>query len=252
MKKALIRAVVGIVFSAACGSSFAADLPRKAAPYAPAVVPAATWTGFYLGGSLGGRWSNVDITTISVGGAAPAANNTASLDSSTFRGGLYGGYNWQFAPTWVVGIEGDYAWGDSSELLARLPGAAVTNAGDSTEAKQKWDANLLGRLGYLFAPNIMVYATGGASWIGVEANSICSAATCGTALTSSLSTTRSGWTIGGGVEWAITRNWLARAEYRYADYGTWRQTSFAGTVASSVFDTTMTTQTALAGLAYKF
>jgi len=254
--KSIFLGAAAVLMVAAVQSASAADLPVRVETRAPALVasPVAIWNGFYVGASVGGRWSNVDSTTLSVAGLAPIANptNTASFDSSTFRGGFYTGVNWQLA-SWVVGIEADIAWGDSKTTNTRLAGAGIVHAGDSATAKQTWDGGVRGRLGYLLTPSVLLFGTGGGSWIHDELTATCSAATCGAVLGSNVSTERLGWTVGGGVEWAMSPNWLLRGEYRYADYGTSRQTLFVGVPGSvSVIDSKLTTQTGLAGLAYKF
>lgn len=233
----------------------AADMPVKAAP---PVAAAPSWTGFYLGLSLGGRWATNDSTVISIGGAAPGFPATASRssDTSTFRVGGYFGYNWQVAPLWVVGLEGDVAWGDGSETTAGLPGAtAAAVAGDSTESRNLWDASLRGRAGFLLTPSWLLYGTGGVAWQNVEATSTCGATTCPVGVvvggTQTNTTTRTGWTVGGGIEGMVARNWLARVEYRYADFGTWQTTHFSGATAT-VSDIKIRTHTALFGIAYKF
>jgi outer membrane immunogenic protein len=60
-----------------------------------------------------------------------------------------------------------------------------------------------------------------------------------------------GWTLGGGLESMVWRNWLARLEYRYADYGTWR-TVFGPPVVAITKDFAVITHTAFAGIGYKF
>jgi len=147
-------------------------------------------------------------------------------DSTTFRGGGYLGYNWQLDPNWVVGLEGDFAWGSASTRVDRLQGlppAPLVNVGNISEFKQTWDGGIRGRVGYLLAPTRLVYATGGVQWQHVEATVNCAPATCTiTPFSQSNDETLTRWTGGGGIETLLWDNWLARLEYRYADYGTWR------------------------------
>lgn len=247
----LAAASLSVLMAAAAG---AADLPRAAPSYkAPATMVAENWTGFYLGVSVGARWAKADETTLSIGGGAPVGFSpvAASYDHATFRGGVYAGYNWQAAPYWVVGIEADFAWADGDKSVARLPGAFAVNPGDSSTFTQKWDAGVRARVGYLIAPTALIFLTGGAAWQDVDASATCSAATCGTALAQTNNKTLSGWTIGGGLEGMLARNWLLRLEYRYADYGTTRLTYFTG-LNATVISGDVTTHTALVGIAYKF
>jgi outer membrane immunogenic protein len=254
-----VSALASVISLCAVHSVFAADTPVKAPVYkaVPAYV-APSWTGFYVGGSLGARWSNTDSTTISIGGAAPAAPAgnpaTSTYNSTAFRYGGYLGYNWQFAPKWVTGIEADFAAGNAEASVARLPGAAAVNSGDQSVSRQKWDAGLRLRLGMLVRPDTLIYATGGAAWQRFESSSTCSTASCVVAPfvgTFDNATTRTGWSIGAGAEVMIQKNWLVRAEYRYADFGTWRTSSNSG-AALTIADNKLVTHTAFAGLAYKF
>ncbi len=231
-----------------------ADLPKMVtkAPIVPvAVTPA--WNGFYAGISAGGRWADVDGTTISFGGGAPPfpALVNQDYDSSTFRAGGYLGYNWQLSPNWLVGIEADLAWGDGSASVNALQGLP-SNVGNFSEFRHQWDGGIRGRVGYLMTPTWLLYLTGGAQWQHVEAKVTCPTATCtGSPFTQTNDTTLLGWTIGGGMEALVSRNWLARLEYRYADFGTWN-TSFGPAAVAIVKDFDVKTHTAFAGLAYKF
>ncbi|MGG6497701.1 UNVERIFIED_CONTAM: porin family protein, partial [Bacteroidetes bacterium 56_B9] len=84
--------------------------------------------------------------------------------------GGYAGYNWQVAPTWVVGLEGDIAWGDANKTLAGIPGtwpagtSSASIALDSTSLRETWDGAIRGRLGFLITPTIMLFGTGGVAF----------------------------------------------------------------------------------------
>ena len=248
MKRILLGSAGVLAMAAALVSSAAAaDLGRRTEMpvKAPVYQPMFSWTGLYAGLSVGGRWANIDATSVSVGGGAPIANLTSNYDSATARVGGYVGYNWQMAPTWLLGIEADFAWGDGSASEALVPGFA-TVAGDSFTVKHTWDSSLRGRVGFLAAPTWMLYLTGGAAWQKLEASAVLAGVGAQTN-----SDTRVGWTFGGGIEGVLWGNWLARAEYRFSDYDTWRSTFFAGANAD-VVDVKATAHTATIGLAYKF
>src|SRR5204863_1359671 len=113
---------------------------------------------------------------------------------------------------------------------AAYPGALFFRTGlaaDSFTVKTGWDASLRARAGYLVTPSVMIYTTGGPAWLRVTSTSI-----CGTSVISSSgpslfgpgtiahSTTKLGATVGGGVEVRAWSRWVARAEYRYSDFGT--------------------------------
>lgn len=281
-----MRGFTGCLLAAAASlgllrGASAADLPTTAPAYkAPAAVQS-SWNGAYLGVSLGARWSDPEWETTCLTPGLPgtkcpasiapgryAAGHSANFDSAGLRAGGYLGYNWQVLPTWVVGIEGDVAWGDNKKTIAGIPGAedptVVGSPGaDSTSVKQGWDASLRLRAGYLISPTMLIYATGGVAFTRLEAT-----VTCGTALpvgwclggagnvgrTDTQSTERTGWTVGGGLEAVLAGNWLLRAEYRYADYGTWNASFMqdATNVDSLAADIRLRTHTAQVGIAYRF
>jgi outer membrane immunogenic protein len=91
--------------------AFAADMAVKAPPPAPAPVPP-TWTGFYFGGNIGGAWSRNGQSEGQLFSGTTAASPLLPFDTNGTNaiGGLQIGYNWQFVPQWVVGIEGDWSW----------------------------------------------------------------------------------------------------------------------------------------------
>jgi outer membrane immunogenic protein len=255
-----IIAGAALALAFAISPAFAADMPTKA----PAMIPppAPQWTGFNVGLSLGGRWGEIDGRSLSFGGGPlpfPALANQ-TYDNSTFRVGGYLGYDWQFNPNWLVGVEGDFAWGNGHKRVEALQGIAIANTGNFSEFKHTWDAGLRARLGYLITPTWLLYATGGVQWQHVEATVNCAANTCGIGLLGGFppgapylqtnDTTRAGWAIGGGVETMLPGKWLLRGEYRYADFGTW-QTAFGGTpIIVKEFD--IVTHTAYFGVAKKF
>lgn len=220
----------------------AADLRPRGPVYkaAPMMAPLWSWSGLYLGASLGGRWAMADATS-----TAPAAGATASANynSATVRAGGYVGYNVQLAPAWLVGIEGDLAWGDGSATVAFIPGSLLVG---SSSFRHTWDGSIRGRLGFLVSPTMLAYLTGGVAWQGVETSATVTGVGTGTA-----GTTLQGWTIGGGVEAALWGNWLARAEYRYADYGSFTQSVTVGGVTGTSTGS-LRTHTGLVGIAYKF
>lgn len=248
MRRVVLACLATTVLSLSIAqSASAADMPTKAVPY----LAAYNWTGAYLGISLGGRWATNDSTAISIGGAAPLAATASGTDrTSTVRAGGYLGYNWQIAPLWVVGVEGDIAWGNGHKTTAGLLGAPF-NAADNRETRDRWDGSVRGRAGFLVTPTWLLYGTGGVAWQNLEGTTNCTAVTCGTAMSQQNTTTRTGWTLGGGIEGMVWGNWLARAEYRYADFGTWRSTYFTG-AAAAVIDAKLRTNTVSVGLAYKF
>jgi outer membrane immunogenic protein len=235
-------------------------------------APVFDWTGFYVGGSLGGRWSDTSWTSTCAGDPCTSANaasglNPSSFNSSTVRVGGYLGYNWQVSPLWVVGLEGDVAWGKSSKTVIGIPGVSPGDPADSTKVKENWDASIRARVGYLITPAVMLYGTGGVAWQQADLTMNCNGIVGGwcdaTAVRSeTFSTVRTGWTLGGGLEAKLTSNWLLRGEYRYADYGTFGHTFFPTTALCTsspgtqcdrvVMNQSLKTNAFSVGLGYKF
>jgi outer membrane immunogenic protein len=277
--------VVGLAYK--FGPSEDAFLAPSSA-YASAAPAAVNWTGLYLGADVGARltdptWStngwNVQGTncplnvfcTLPVDVDNYALANSGTYDGLSARVGLYGGYDWQFAPKWVAGLEGQLAWGDKTVSQAGVAPAAmplVINGwppgnGDVTSVRTTWDAGLRARLGYLVMPNVLVYATGGPSWQHIELSASC-ASSCpfsfGTGLaptSASLSTDKLGYTVGAGGEMKLGDHWIGRAEYTFSHFGdiAFNYTYMTAAPASPIgYATTMNldVHTFVAGLAYQF
>ncbi|WP_315780745.1 MULTISPECIES: outer membrane protein [unclassified Bradyrhizobium] len=268
MIKRIGSALAGVLLA---GSALAADLPVKA----PAPVAAPTWTGLYAGVSVGARWADHDWRTSDVspnfgpGVFVPTAGTSGAMDSAAARIGGYLGVNWQFAPSWVAGIEGDFGWADNKKSASPLPGTAGLFFGGpmvglpAGSVKDTWDGSVRARLGYLVTPSTLLYGSGGVAWQRVELNASCAVVPgnsfCfGNPHNETFASTRVGWTVGGGVEHMIGGHWLLRADYRYADFGTWTQPFFVAGGVGVGFDDRFTahvttrTHTATVGLAYKF
>jgi outer membrane immunogenic protein len=287
MKISKLIAAVAVTALLCVDAASGADLPISAKAYAPP-APAFSWTGFYVGGDLGARWlsnSSLSITAIDQVFPSsfvqhdlpactlntPACGTAASFNNAAVRIGPYFGYNWQFGSQWVAGIEGDWAWANRAttqggfKYFQAVPGFLP----DSTYSiKAGWDASARARIGFLATPTLLAYVTGGAAWLSTDITSNCGPTSCFpgavTPATITNSSTWAGWTIGGGIETAFGPNWMLRAEYRYADYGT---KSFAdvrpcsptpsptcGTQTSLNvgYDVSLKSQLVTFGVAYKF
>lgn len=260
---------LGLLASMAAPVS-AADLQGAPVYKAAAAVPVYDWSGFYVGGSVGGRWDSSDWTTTglsSQNGPPRPLDNPARLSQGSARIGLHAGVNWQISPRWVTGIEGDIAWADSKARNNGMPGTrfpADDPGGDVASVRDRWDASLRARLGYLVTPGALLYATGGIAWLNQEAGYTCgpnspwcSGSNINTLRTDTVSRTSLGWTVGGGLEWMLGGNWLLRGEYRYSEYERWHgalMTTGGAAIGSDdvAFDIKTRTHTALIGLSYKF
>ncbi len=278
-----LAAGLGCLWMSATGGANAGDLAPAMPVKAPVLQHAADWSGFYVGLGVGMRSTQPDVSVneISqngVGGLTATCAFLVSLggcvtgqplNDTALRASLYSGFNWQIAPRWVVGIEGDFGHADKSTTLPGMEYPASTrltgSAADSFSVKTTWDASARARIGYLPNPAVLLYATGGAAWLHIEANSRCNVSVnsnCNPPIGSgpfsiTNSTTRLGWTVGGGIEAMLSPNWVARGEYRYADFGTIgnsdRRFLVGGLIEQVVsYDLHMKAHTATFGLAYKF
>jgi outer membrane immunogenic protein len=204
----LIATSAGFAAAAAMPGAQAADMPIKAPRY---VEPAADWTGWYIGAHAGGAWQKTDVNTDSgfFNNYGFQPNPNASISKSGFIGGGQLGYNWQHG-NFVFGLEGD---------ISGLSGRASTSfATDYTtgsySSKMRWLSTVRGRFG-LAVGDTMAYMTAGVAFGGVR-NSV-TYDELGS--TYSRSQTKTGWTIGGGVEHMLSRNWTIGLEGLFVDLG---------------------------------
>ena len=208
MQKLFRAAAATTLFLGMSVAAEAADLPVAPAPEykAPAIVaPIFSWTGFYLGGNLGAGWQNGTLAG-STGALLFTSNNNA-----TFVGGGQVGANYQFGSSFVVGIEGDFDWFANNNNSVTVVGPAGVAFQGSNNGR--WLTTLTGRLGYAY-DRVLFYGKGGAAWVGSNNFTLTDAAT-GASASFSNNNTNTGWTAGGGLEWAFTNNWTARVEYDY-------------------------------------
>jgi outer membrane immunogenic protein len=228
----------------------AADLPAPSYTKAPAMsAPVSNWTGFYVGANGGYGWKNTDVTetpgdpnTARVAfGFTNVPPATASFAKKGGLGGIQLGDNWQFTDRLVAGVETDFDWsdvkGDGSAPTTIAFGA--TPATFNASQKIEWFGTLRARLGYLPTDNLLLYATGGLAYGRVDesANVVlppgASNSTgnfgfgyaCGTfygnatCFTGAQSRTSAGWAVGGGAEYAFSRNVSLKFEYLYVNLG---------------------------------
>jgi outer membrane immunogenic protein len=178
------------------GAASAADAPpsRSGPPLrAPAYVPFFSWNGFYVGivGGYGlgtSNWTNAAAATGSFG------------VNGAFVGGTLG-YNVQTGGV-VFGFEADAVW-------SAMKGSSTVNCAAGCETRNNWLGTVRGRIGYAF-DRFLPYVTGGMAAGDIKAT------TPGLAGATS---TRIGWTAGGGIEYAFVNKWSVKTEYLYADLG---------------------------------
>jgi outer membrane immunogenic protein len=183
MKKILLASVAIIGLSAIVPAQ-AADLAARPYTKAPVYTPAPiyNWTGFYIGGHVGGAFGGEDNVF------APGFNGSGN--DGVFMGGVQAGYDTQFAPNWVFGLEANYSFLDTGSWFANRGLGSVT-----------------GRLGYTWGPALL-YVKGGYGWADTRF-------TNGFAGRGG----SDGYTVGGGLEYLFTQNWSGKIEYQYYDFG---------------------------------
>jgi outer membrane immunogenic protein len=227
-------------------------------------APVYSWTGFYIGLDSGGAWARQSVSDVACS-TCNTIPESGTLTGSAFIGGFYAGYNFMIAPTWLVGIEGDWSWtrlSDATTAPQITPAGAVGNppAINAWSGDTKWLASLRGRVGITPFPTTLLYVTGGVAWNRTDysAQDIFGPLGCanGNCALTSLSQTKSGYVIGAGADWAPwSNNWLLRAEYLY--YGFSGATSTVTLVGFPTLPVTfnwgnLSIQELRFGAAYKF
>lgn len=220
-------------------SAMAADLPyRRAAPapmeaYPPAFTTS-SWTGGYVGGSIGWRSTSFDPVMNSMEIAGKSRN------TATFGG--FAGYNFQVSPNIVLGVEGDMNYGKTN---AHGP-AVVSGPGMlSSRYSLDWAGSARGRIGYT-QDSWMIYGTGGLAFADLKMQGTYT--TPGAFWTTTDSKWAAGYAVGAGLEYMLTQNLTLRGEYLYSDFGRHSVSIPNGGQASVEVDS----HTARAGVAYKF
>lgn len=254
-----------VAIAAVSASAFAADLPSRRAPpvYVPPPVPLFSWTGFYIGGDVGYAFGRDSVRQVAAPlGAGPDAYYQTGFPNGT-TGGAHVGYNFstqslpvlgQFAgglsglpfiggfggAGGVVGVEGDVQGTDYRST--QTFGAA------NFTTRNEINGSARGRIG-IAVDRALFFATGGAAFAQFQ-NAYASPTLLPTY--QQLTHTRIGYTVGGGLEYAITTQFSLRAEYRYTDYGRYTDVPSFPTGIGSTFTHHDTVQRVTVGFSYKF
>ena len=235
------RALAGGIVVLAAGTVLsicsvqAADLPvrPRVAPVAPVAYapPVYNWTGFYVGGHLGGGFQNSSWSDIFTGGN-DTFNNSGFLGGGQIGGNLQ--YNWL-----VLGLEGDFTW-------TGLKGSGTDSIGNSINTNVDWTSTVTGRVGVAF-DRLLVYGKGGLAIANDQStlNDIFGSS-------SNTSLTRTGWTAGGGLEYGLTNNWSAKVEYDYLGFGSQALNFTTPTLGPVTSNASLNVQEVKAGLNYRF
>ena len=209
MKRLLLTSAAAVALIAYGTSLHAADMAVNAPP-PPYVPPQFNWTGFYIGGNVGGGAATGTVFD-TIGASLGSIGGDAS-----FVGGGQIGYNWQFSPNLVFGIDWFFDGisnnnGGSVTFVSPVTGDLITGSG-----KADWVTTITGRLGFTGpqADHWMFYVKGGGGWLQTQA-SFADLGPTFPGFGSSVTRTTGGWVFGVGVEWAFAQNWTTRLEYQY-------------------------------------
>jgi outer membrane immunogenic protein len=261
MKKILIG--IAVIAASLGARALAADLEVRAPP----LVPYSNWSGPYVGVGVSARYNAVDgnVTSATVGTPpvaielrppSPGCTNPLTfwcaepgagqyLDHIALGARIYGGWNFQVAPTYVVGVEADFAYANETSIFHGSPypanllfGSPNTPFGASSfdlfRVTTTWDGSARLRAGWLASPSMMLYLTAGVAFAHLQAESMCSTevtlnvSNCapGNYFSGTLapaviahSSTQVGWTGGSGIDFLLGSHWMVRAQYRFSNFG---------------------------------
>jgi len=220
------------------------------------------WEGFYAGANVGYAWGSSDaVTSADCGTVGPfyfacgnqagvQASGTGSLSPDGVTGGVQVGYNWQ-EQAWVYGGALDFGSFNlsksrtgASTYVVVVPGVPYAT---SSSIDSDWLFTARGRLGWTAAPHVLLYATGGLALTNLEVSNAFADANGGLpgSGASSRSKTKAGWTIGGGVEWMLARNWTVDTEYLFLDFGSLATSATVNAPAAPGGNSTLTTSSDL-------
>ena len=201
MKKFLLATVALVAVGAALPAR-AADFGARTPYYskAPAYMPPIyNWTGFYIGGHIGGAFSSDNNFS---------GLTTGNTGNGRFLGGVQAGADWQFVPNWVLGAQAQYSWLNGNVGAVFPGGFAYTN-------NQRGLGSVTGRIGYTWGPGL-VYIKGGYAFSDNSERVTLG----GVPIAFVTSGNRSnGYTIGAGLEYMFAPNWSAVGEYQYYNFG---------------------------------
>jgi outer membrane immunogenic protein len=221
MKKLLL---VGAAITAwgVAGATRAADMPI-AVTKAPVLAPVFDWTGCYLGGHVGGGWSHKDITDPvqlvqdSLSGTPVTVGvTTVTLDPVGVVVGGQFGCDYQFAPSWVVGVEGAASGSTMKASTSVSLPLAFPGETELVTARTDFVGSATARLGYA-VDRWLFYVKGGAAWAGDKYD--VNGSFTGIPFGFQGLDQRLGWTVGGGLNWAVSGHWSVTLEYDYYQFG---------------------------------
>ncbi|WP_027542623.1 outer membrane protein [Bradyrhizobium sp. WSM2254] len=232
MRNKLIAAFACTTALVSTGAASAADLGARYTKAPAYAEPLFNWTGFYVGGHVGGAWTNEQF--INTGNGAPFADLSPGQGfrqrNSGVMGGAQIGYNWQ-ANNYVFGMEGTISGLDNKGSFTN------TVFGVGLDDQFSWRANVLatvvGRAGFAVQNNLF-YFKGGYAGVNNRLSVVDNVANPSTG-SGGQTHWHNGWTVGAGWEYGVTRNWIVGLEYNYAAFSS-QTYQLGGTSGNYTFD----------------
>jgi len=226
--------LTGVIFasailatSAVAGTEMYSGKESKAVAPAPLPECDFSWTGFYFGGNAGYGWGNADTDFVPLPDAATFFSlepRSLSPDPDGFIGGGQVGYNYQFNKWFVLGIEADFQGTDIEGHDSTSPIIDITGAPNApgsflfAHERMQWFGTARGRIGIAPICRLLIYGTGGFAYGNVDYSANTNFNN-GITYPTRFTETETGWTAGGGLEYALTNHWTVRAEYLHYDLG---------------------------------
>jgi len=221
MKTTLIKTTLVAAVVAGLGSvpGFAADLPQRLRTKAPVVAPVYDWTGFYIGGHVGGGWGQSDWTFQNESFFNDDPGDHLNFNPSGWLGGGHVGFNYQINRL-VIGIEGTWSAADIKHTVT----SPFFPASDRETTRITSLYTVAGRVGTAW-DQFLIYGKGGLAGGQVEPSAVATVATIegfegGQFFWKPGKSHRSGWVIGAGVEYMLVSNVMIGVEYNHIDLGT--------------------------------
>ena len=215
-------AVSALLIGVPFGAASAADMPLKAPPPPPA--PTSSWTGFYLGGSLGGLFGNESWYSNDNSILAPQGQSLGNASLHGVLGGVQAGYNYQTGQL-VLGIE--TAW-SLTDLHGQLPTIVTPSFMSTGSVRKTWIGTVVARVG-ITVGRALFYVGGGAAWthdndtltvtpkLGPVCNPFCQSLPADPSFAGG--NTPFGGTFLSGTDYSIDQHWSARLQYNYYGFG---------------------------------
>jgi outer membrane immunogenic protein len=209
--KLLTGASVGAILLS--GSAQAADLGVRPVYKAPPPAPVTwNWTGFYVGANIGAVFHRGSIAD-DPSSFVPWLNGASfDNDGTGVIGGLEAGYNWQMASL-VLGIEADISASSLNHSNSNVAAPFGGGSPDVYSTKMSWLGTVRGRVGWAF-DRVLVYGTGGVAFANLKDGNV----DTWFPITASTSSGVTGWTAGGGIEYALVDHWTVKAEYLHVGF----------------------------------